>query len=70
LQRIRDAIGLDFFGIDCGLDRDGAVVVFEVNASMLVHGRNQQFPYKTEAVERIKQAFHGLLARLACTQTD
>jgi tetratricopeptide (TPR) repeat protein len=70
LQRIRDAIGLDFFGIDCGLDRDGAVVVFEVNASMLVHGRNQRFPYKTEAVERIKQAFHGLLARLACTQTD
>jgi tetratricopeptide (TPR) repeat protein len=65
LQQIRDAIGLDFFGIDCALDRDGAVVVFEVNASMLVHGRNQQFPYKTEAVERIKRAFHGLLARLA-----
>jgi glutathione synthase/RimK-type ligase-like ATP-grasp enzyme len=70
LQRIHDAIGLDFFGIDCALDRDGAVVVFEVNASMLVHGRNQQFPYKTEAVERIKRAFHGLLARLATTSTD
>jgi hypothetical protein len=39
--------------------------VFEVNASMLVHGRNQQFPYKTAAVERIKQAFHALLERLA-----
>lgn len=65
LQQIRDVIGLDYFGIDCALDRDGAVVVFEVNASMLVHGRNQQFPYKTEAVERIKRAFHGLLKRLA-----
>ena len=65
MRQIRDVIGLDYFGIDCALDRDGAVVVFEVNASMLVHGRNQQFPYKTEAVERIKRAFHGLLKRLA-----
>ena len=65
LRSIRDAIGLDYFGIDCALDREGAVVVFEVNASMLVHGRNQQFPYKTAAVERIKQAFHALLERLA-----
>ncbi|KFG95470.1 hypothetical protein GQ56_0120470 [Burkholderia paludis] len=65
LQAIRDAIGLDYFGIDCGLDRDGAVVVFEVNASMLVHGNNASFPYKTAAVERIRQAFHALLARRA-----
>ncbi|WP_423371686.1 tetratricopeptide repeat protein [Burkholderia sp. LMG 32019] len=65
LQAIRDAIGLDYFGIDCGLDRDGAVVVFEVNASMLVHGNNECFPYKTAAVERIRQAFHALLARRA-----
>jgi hypothetical protein len=34
-----------------------------VNASMLVHGNNEQFPYKTEAVERIKSAFHAMLAR-------
>ena len=65
LQSIRDAIGLDYFGIDCGLARDGAVVVFEVNASMLVHGNNQRFPYKTKAVERIKQAFQALLERRA-----
>ncbi|VWD54928.1 TPR domain-containing protein [Burkholderia lata] len=65
LQAIRDAIGLDYFGIDCGLDRDGAVVVFEVNASMLVHGNNEQFPYKTAAVERIRHAFRALLERRA-----
>ena len=65
LQSIRDAIGLDYFGIDCGLARDGAVVVFEVNASMLVHGNNQRFPYKTKAVERIKHAFQALLERQA-----
>lgn len=65
LESIRDAIGLDFFGIDCSLARDGAIVVFEVNASMLVHGNNQQFPYKTEAVERIKRAFHTMLEQRA-----
>lgn len=63
LQSIRDAIGLDYFGIDCSLDRDGAVVVFEANASMLVHGNNTQFPYKSEAVERIKRAFQTMLER-------
>ena len=68
LQSVRDAIGLDYFGIDCSLDRDGAVVVFEVNASMLVHGNNQRFPYKTEAVERIKRAFHTMLERRARSQ--
>jgi tetratricopeptide (TPR) repeat protein len=63
LQAIRKTIGLDYFGIDCSLGKDGAIVVFEVNASMLVHGNNEQFPYKTAAVERIKGAFHAMLAR-------
>jgi hypothetical protein len=65
LQSIRDAMGLDYFGIDCALDRDGAVVVFEANASMLVHGNNRQFPYKKEVVERIRQSFHTLLEQRA-----
>ncbi len=65
LQAIRDTVGLDYFGIDCSLGRDGAVVVFEVNASMLVHGNNHRFPYKTAAVERIKHAFQTMLKRRA-----
>ena len=40
-------------------------MVFEVNASMLVHAQNQDFPYKTPAVERIKLAFDAMLRRLA-----
>jgi len=61
LEAIRQAIGLDYFGIDCGLDAAGDLVVFEVNASMLVHDHNERFPYKAPAVERIKQAFNALL---------
>ncbi len=65
LRAIRDRIGLDFFGIDCGLDRDGTLVVFEVNASMLVHEHNEAFPYKDPYVRAIKQAFDAMLAETA-----
>jgi hypothetical protein len=65
LREIRERIGLDYFGIDCGLDRSGNLVVFEVNASMLVHARNEGFLYKDPAVRRIKLAYDAMLRRLA-----
>jgi tetratricopeptide (TPR) repeat protein len=65
LQVIQQRIGLEYFGIDCGLDRSGNIVVFEVNASMLVHAQNEDFPYKTPAVQRIKAAFDAMLRKLA-----
>ena len=37
LREMAKATGLDYGGIDCGLNRDGRIVVFEANASMLVH---------------------------------
>lgn len=65
LRAIRDIVGLDFLGIDCGLDRDGNLVLFETNASMLVHGNNLDFPYKTPYVRQVKAAFAAMLARAA-----
>ena len=65
LRAIRERIELDFFGIDCGLDRHGHLVVFEVNASMLVHEHNEAFPYKDRHVRAIKVAFDTMLARRA-----
>ena len=65
LHAIRARVGLDYCGIDCGLDPSGNVVVFEVNASMLVHAKNEDFPYKTPAVQRIKLAFDAMLRKLA-----
>jgi Flp pilus assembly protein TadD/glutathione synthase/RimK-type ligase-like ATP-grasp enzyme len=65
LAAIRERIGLDYFGIDCALDRDGNLVVFEVNASMLVHNDNPDFPYKAPAVQAIKQAFGAMLRQRA-----
>jgi len=65
LRRIRAALDLEFFGIDCALDRDRNLIVFEVNASMLIHDDNAAFPYKTPACARIKQAFTATLTRAA-----
>ena len=61
LNTIRERIGLDYFGIDCALDGEGNLVVFEVNASMLVHARNEGFSYKDAYVRAIKDAFDAML---------
>jgi tetratricopeptide (TPR) repeat protein len=61
LRVVRERFGLDYFGIDCGLDPDGNLVVFEVNASMLVHDDNVEFPYKDPFVRVIKTAFDAML---------
>lgn len=65
LRTIQQRIGLEYFGIDCGLDTNGELLVFEVNASMLVHDDNREFPYKDPAVRRIKTAFDAMLAKRA-----
>jgi tetratricopeptide (TPR) repeat protein len=63
LRMIRERIGLDYFGIDCALDAGHNIIVFEVNASMLVHDDNEEFPYKEPAVRAIKRAFNTMLQR-------
>jgi tetratricopeptide (TPR) repeat protein len=65
LHTIRQRIGLEYCGIDCALDLLGNLVVFEANASMLVHDRNHEFPYKNPAVQRIKLAFEAMLRKVA-----
>jgi Flp pilus assembly protein TadD len=70
LRAIQREIDLDYFGIDCSLDRHGRVVVFEVNACMLVHPHNERFPYKNESVKRIKERFQAMLRRMAAPATN
>ena len=63
--------GLGYCGIDCAPDRDGLVVLFETNASMLVHDeKDQLFAYKNPYIARIKDAFGAMLARLAAGGSD
>jgi tetratricopeptide (TPR) repeat protein len=71
LTSIRNALDLEFFGIDCGIDRDGALVLFEANASMLIHANDSRalFPYKQASFERIRQAFDLLIQTVATNGT-
>ena len=68
LREIQQRIDLEYFGIDCAIDTNGELLVFEVNASMLVHDDNGEFPYKDAAVRRIKAAFDAMLAKFAASQ--
>jgi len=70
LRAIQQRIGLDYFGVDCGLDRGGNLVVFEANASMLVHEDNHEFPYKAPFVYRIKAAFDEMLGKAAISGAE
>ena len=66
LRAVVAATGLNYGGIDCALDPAGQVVVFETNATMLVHEeKDEMFTYKNPYVERIKIAFDAMLGRLA-----
>ena len=60
------AIDLDYCGMDCSLDPDGNIVVFEANATMLVHEEiNNAFVYKNPYIAKIKVAFDAMLEKLA-----
>src|SRR5579864_1729470 len=65
LRVVRERFGLDYLGVDCGLDPDGHLVIFEVNASMLVHDDNAEFPYKGPFVRAIRTAFDAMLRNRA-----
>jgi hypothetical protein len=65
LERIRDEIRLDYMGIDFALTRDGRVVAFEANATMIVlpPGPEPIWDYRRAPVERVLGAAKKLLLR-------
>jgi glutathione synthase/RimK-type ligase-like ATP-grasp enzyme len=65
LHEIARVLGLEFVGVDCSIDRAGDVLIFEVNASMLIHDDNADYAYKAPHVARIKATFDAMLARHA-----
>jgi hypothetical protein len=67
MPAIAAALGLDYAGIDCTVGADGAVLVFEADTAMLVHGNDpgDRFAYKQPAVARISAALQGLIVRRA-----
>ena len=56
---------LDYGGMDCGILADGRVLVFEIDAAMLVHLWDpiEIYPYKHRYVPRIFEAMAALMRR-------
>lgn len=65
LEALARAIGLEYFGIDCAIDRDGRVLVFEADPAMLVHTSDpiELYPYKHQYIPRIYRAVEAMLDR-------
>ncbi len=63
LVQIGAAAGLEYFGIDCGIDRDGNVLVFEADAAMLVHASDPAdlYAYKHQFIPRIYRAVERMI---------
>lgn len=63
LHGIAQAVGLEYFGIDCALERNGRIFVFEADPAMLVHSRDsiELYPYKHRYIPRIYRAVEAML---------
>ena len=64
--KIREQVGLDYFGIDYNFDKQGRLVIFEINPSMNLAVRDRgDFPYLKESNEGIKRAMEDLMIQRA-----
>jgi glutathione synthase/RimK-type ligase-like ATP-grasp enzyme len=65
LGRVRDALDLDYAGIDFALAADGRIVVFEANAAMtaLRPGPGERFAYRLPASDAVAAALRNMFER-------
>ncbi|MBV8601913.1 MAG: RimK family alpha-L-glutamate ligase [Candidatus Eremiobacteraeota bacterium] len=63
LDELARRVGLDYFGIDCGVLPDGRVLIFEIDVAMIVHLGDpiERYPYKHAYVPRIFDAFERMI---------
>jgi hypothetical protein len=67
LYAIQKTLGLDYGGIDFGLNEAGDVLVFEANATMAIFppGEDSRWDYRRPAVERVLRAVRKMLIERA-----
>lgn len=63
LRELARRLHLDYFGVDCTLDADGNLLIFEADTAMIVHLLDPRdiFPYKYDYVPRIFAAVERLV---------
>jgi hypothetical protein len=65
LQRIQDALGLDYAGIDFGLGRNGDLLLFEANATMVIAppAADERWAYRRAAINTILDAVVAMVTQ-------
>jgi glutathione synthase/RimK-type ligase-like ATP-grasp enzyme len=72
LHAIRDELRLDYGGVDFGLDRDGNLLLFEANATMVIlpPGPEAKWDYRRPAVAEACAAVHAMFRMRAGREAD
>jgi glutathione synthase/RimK-type ligase-like ATP-grasp enzyme len=68
---IQTRLGLDYAGIDFGLNAAGDILLFEANATMVVNPpeADEKWAYRRPAVERVPAAVRQMLLNKAAIAT-
>jgi glutathione synthase/RimK-type ligase-like ATP-grasp enzyme/Flp pilus assembly protein TadD len=63
LQRIRDALGLDYAGVDFAIGADGRLLLFEANATMVIAppGQDECWAYRRAAIGKVLDAVTAMI---------
>ena len=63
LDRIRATLGLEYAGVDFAIARDGSVLLFEANATMIVFppGPEALWDYRRGAIDTVIEAAKHML---------
>ena len=67
LERIQQALGLDYAGIDFGIGPDGDLLLFEANATMVIAppDADERWAYRRPAIGRILDAVVAMIMQKA-----
>jgi hypothetical protein len=65
IEGIRDALGLDYAGIDFGLGANGDLLLFEANATMVIAppDADERWAYRHAAITTIVEAVAAMILR-------
>ena len=65
LAAMADRVGLDYFTVDCAVNKNGELLIFEADNTAVVHNMDspEVFPYKAPQMRRIFDAFAAMLVR-------
>lgn len=69
LERINQALGLEYCGIDFGLDRNGNILLYEANATMVINPAppEKRWDYKRTAINNALNAARKLFVDLSAS---